>query len=85
MKPPTIINVTQADIDAADPMDASNNCVAIALKRALPDAKVIKAWAYIQKFRIDERKFDMDDWPVNRLILHENGRRIEPFEFEIEI
>lgn len=77
-----IIHVTQADIDAANPDDASRNCVALAIKR-VKKRDDVKAWVYVGQIRIGKRRFDLDDYAHNRLILHLNNHKIEPFEFEL--
>ena len=76
------INVLQSDIDEAVPGSADNNCVAVALKR-IKARQDIRVYAYLGYIRIGERKYDMDNWACNRLIIHGAGHTIQPFEFEL--
>ena len=78
------IKVTQADIDTADPKSTDKNCVALAIRRAKPRAKIVKVWAIIGEMRIGKRKYDLADVATHRLILHQHGYAIEPFEFEFQ-
>lgn len=77
-----IIKVLQSDIDACDPSSNDNNCIAVALKR-IKRRKNVKALAHLGLIRIGKRPYDMDDWAVNRLIVHGAGHKIAPFEFEL--
>lgn len=79
---PKNISVTQADIDACDPESSDNNCIAVALKR-LRRRQDIRAFAYLGYVRIGKRKYELDQWPCNRLIIHSAGYTIQPFEFQL--
>lgn len=77
-----IVNVTQMDIEACDPMSTDNNCIAVALKR-IKRRQDIKAYAYLGYVRVGKRQYNLDNWPCNRLIIHGTGHKIAPFEFEL--
>lgn len=76
------IEVTQSDIDAADPESDDRNCVALAIRR-IRRRHDVRAYAYLGIIRIGRRRYEMSNFVSNRIIIHRSGVKITPFIFEL--
>lgn len=76
------IQVTQEDIDNAEPSVSERNCVSLAIKR-IKKRDDVWCFPYVGSIRIGERRYVLDDYAAPRLILQMNHYKIEPFTFEL--
>ena len=75
------IVVTQSDIDNADPQSDDRNCVALAIRRIRRRDDVLVC--HIRLIRIGKRRYEMDNFVSNRIIIHRSGTKIDPFHFNL--